>query len=496
MHTKAGPRFCQARRRRFITVQAISRAIENSLPAVATACGMLCADTLPAHAQSCTTSGTSPYQTCTTWQGPQLIPSSIPGGTHSQYTWGPLQPFDLTGAGIGGFMQNWGVQLALNAGSSFTTQAPPINGYRCYMGNFDGSGRSGIACPVDAQINYSLSNGTSLGTVINEPLPSGNYTQVQFISPFDTNANIGNVVDPCLVMDVDGDGTDDIVCGGSVLPTYDNPAGALNNNWGIYRWNGNGFTYSVWTSPGVYSVGFTCIQGQFGGDGLGGLACHQTAGSSTWAILHSTGNGWSVENWTGGPVPSVGGTGGDTGYISFNAPTCPQGDGFTNLTCIIAPSCSPGVDLNGDGVTDLVCSINPSGTTNGAVGFSGSAGAFKSLLPFADSVFQPDVFMAITDLYGTGLAGPFVNYGQGSAQWTFSAATFPTGGGISFASTSFTLSFAVGTAPPSGAAAWGIDNSCVIEDLNGDGIEDIACQLPAGISGNGTWNVALSTRPQ
>jgi hypothetical protein len=452
---------------------------------------------IDAHAQSCTTSGTSPYQTCTTWQGPQLITSSEPNGNQGQYTWGPLQPFDITGAGLGGFMQNWGKQLALNAGNSFSTQTPPTIGiqpYLCYMGNFDGSGRSGMACLADGSIGYSLSNGTSLGTPTIQTIASGNYLQLQFIDPIEQHQRINNVVDPCLVMDVDGDGTDDIVCGGSTLPTYANPAGALNNNWGVYRWNGNGFTYSVWTSPGVYSVGFTCIQGQFTGDGLGGLACHQTKGSSTWSILHSTGSGWAVENWTGGPVPSIAASSGETGYITFN---CTPNQGFTNLTCIVGPGCAPGVDLNGDGMTDLVCAAVVSGNTGAAIGFSGSAGAFKSLLSLPSFSDQLPIFAATTDLYGTGLSGQLASPGQGSTEWTYSTASFPNGGGISYTTISFNLAFPVGAPPPGGPdVEWGQGNSCVVQDLNGDGIEDIACQLPAGISGNGTWNVALSARPQ
>jgi hypothetical protein len=477
----------------------------TALQWLAGASTFLFAATPLAHAQSCTTSGTSPYQTCTTWQGPQLITSSVPSGGQGQYTWGPLQPFDITGAGLGGFMQNWGKQLALNAGGSFSTQTPPTIGisfYLCYMGNFDGSGRSGMACLADGSIGYSLSNGTSLATPTTQTIASGNYLQTQFIDPIVQRQRIGNTVDPCLVMDVDGDGTDDIVCGGSVLPTYDNPAGALNNNWGIYRWNGNGFTYSVWTSPGVYSVGFTCIQGQFTGDGLGGLACHQTGGSASWSMLHSTGTGWAVENWASGPVPSnvTYGTGAtyNTGAIITN---CTNPPGFTNLTCIISPGCAPGTDLNGDGMTDLICqSVIVSGTTGAAIGFAGSAGAFKSLLTLQSFPYQMPIFAATTDLYGTGLSGELVSLAQGSTEWTYSTASFLNGGGISYATTSFNLAFPVGAPPPGGPDVdWNQGNSCVVQDLNGDGIEDIACQAPSSsspITGNGTWNVALSTRPQ
>lgn len=454
---------------------------------------------LAAHdsvAQSCSSNGAWP--TCTTWAGPQLVRS--PGSTTTTFSYNPIDSFDLAASGLNGFAQLMGdgsQTISASTGSTFNTQTISLQSQlvgssyaNCYAGNFDGSGRTGVACPQTGEIQYATSNGTGLSgfvTASSPAIPSGNIWSMRVLESLHDNANYAP--NACLVMDVDGDGTDDLVCGGasgSVPGTSEVPYlshSPSSTQWGVYLSTGNGFTYQTWTGPaGAYSLAMACVQGEFDGDGLADLACHYGSGT-TWTILHSTGTGWAVETWPNGPNLN-------NNCGQYGEGCSPYAEVNGNLVGVAAIQCVPG-DFNGDGLTDVAC-VNSDGSVT--IGFTGASGKFMSTANWAGvsqlaspSFMLPD-YCAVSDLFGVGRAGIICNFSQGSSNWTYLAST-----GSGFNVTNFTTSFAVGD---TGSPGLGEDmgNACIFADLDGDGIKDIACAQPT-LSYSGYWNVALSSRP-
>jgi len=444
----------------------------------------------PANAQC---SGVGPWSTCPTWPGP--LRSQVETGSIYQYAWSALDDIDLNGDGLRDFAQLYGSEpgITLSTGSGFATQSFTA-AWNCYSGNFDGSGRTSVACPSAGNIAYATSNGSALNSFTNIAVASGNIWSSRFIVNADNLAPYP--INPCIVMDVDGDGTDDLVCGGAGGPINPqlNPYPShtpTSIQWGVYLSTGTGFTYKTWAGPaGAYSYGFACVPGEFDGDGMQDLACNfgGSGGSHTtsWLILHSTGIGWQPETWSNGPTGPV------------EQATYSDGCTFvTNSVGVCPVSCVPG-DFNGDGLGDISCD---NGNNTWTIGFAGTSSAFMSVATWngqsVNTLLLPlaSLFSITSDIYGVGRTGILLNFAAGSSNWTYLAPTFAQPGG-SFTQTTFSTPFPVG-ASTGQYDQMTMTSGCIVTDLNGDGIKDLACvqATGSGTGGTGTWNVGLSSRP-
>ena len=101
----------------------------------------------PALAQSCGNSGTAPWATCPTWTGPSWIGYEAVNQGQTQIE-PVLGTIDINGDGISDlfYYSTGGVDIAVTSGTTFTGSSVSTSAADCYTGNFDGSGRSGIAC--------------------------------------------------------------------------------------------------------------------------------------------------------------------------------------------------------------------------------------------------------------------------------------------------------------------------------------------------------------
>ena len=181
--------------------------------AICIAFGVTLFAAIPASAQCALTSGPgpTPWPTCTTWSGPAWVPWTVNLLNQGNAVQPIFAAADINGDGladlvyIDAYMDNMTGNngLALSTGSSFSASTPSLPPGACYQGNFDASGRSGVACISPGQIGYATSNGSGYSAFTKTSL-SGNLVGQRQSAPAIAAPN------PCLVMDVDGDGTDDI----------------------------------------------------------------------------------------------------------------------------------------------------------------------------------------------------------------------------------------------------------------------------------------------
>lgn len=444
----------------------------------------------PALAQCAVTGGPGamPWSTCGTWSGPSwpnegTIYNGQPGAAPV------LASVDFNGDGKSDLVYqglfDYGLSTSLSTGTGFTTATAPATPQPagCYTGNFDGSGRAGIACGNSTDIAFASSTGTGFSS----------FTTVTTNGLWGMNVGspaAGISGNPCFVMDVDGDGTDDIVCGSpaSISGTVTYPS---STSWGVYLSTGGTFKYETWTGPaGGFTQTTGCVVGDFNGDGLKDLACQWSGVTGTkWAMLISTGRGWSNQTWTG---PSSG-----------NTLNCTDTQGNPAACLNLGSTCLVG-DYNGDGIDDIACAL---GNNQWSIGFgggsSGSTSTFKSTATWTvpvgtvSSTYCPASYYCgciPVDMYGTGFTGLLcaTNLTSSATGWAYLASN-----GSSFTATTFSTSWSLLT---NGTGGWGlyqggVQQLCVFADFNGDGIKDVACN-PTGVSNNGTWFMGLSSRPQ
>jgi len=181
----------------------------------------------------------------------------------------------------------------------------PVGG-QCFAADFNGDGKTDLACSDGKDSNWSVALSTGNG--------------------WHTESWSGPVVElpmtrQCLSADFNGDGKADLAC-------YTGNTGSwvvalsTGSGWQSTYWNGGPLLAYEWS---VIPVGGQCFAADFNGDGKTDLACSDGV-DDVWSVSLSNGSGWNTESWSGGPVVEL--------------PMTQQ--------------CLRG-DLNGDGKTDLAC---------------------------------------------------------------------------------------------------------------------------------------------
>src|SRR5204863_438570 len=125
----------------------------------------------------------------------------------------------------------------------------------CLVGDFNGDGKSDIACHSGSGGNWHV--GLSTGSGWNNPVWTGGPGP---------RRPVGN---QCFTGDFNGDGKSDIAC-------YSGSGG----NWYVGLSSGSGWNSPVWTGgPGPrLPVGNQCVVGDFSGDGKSDIACYSGSG--------------------------------------------------------------------------------------------------------------------------------------------------------------------------------------------------------------------------
>jgi len=151
-------------------------------------------------------------------------------------------------------------------------------GFQCLPGDFDGNGKSDIACYTHSHglwhVALSTGSGWAGGAWANGPAP-GSPAAWQCVSGY-----------------FDADRKTDIAC-------YTTSGG----NWHVALSTGSGFTASslIGPAPGN-SGGAQCLSGDYNGDGPFDIACY-TGATGQWHLALSSGSTWVAPGWGGGPAP-------------------------------------------------------------------------------------------------------------------------------------------------------------------------------------------------
>ncbi len=248
----------------------------------------------------------------------------------------------------------------------------------------------------------------------------------------------------CFSGDFNGDGKTDLAC-------YTSNAGV----WSVALSTGSGWQLESWSGgPGpALPVTDQCMTGDFNGDGKTDLACY-TGNTGSWNIALSTGSGWQSEFWNGGPLLV------DEWSI---VPVSGQ--------CAAA-------DFDGDGKTDLACSDGTD--SNWSVALSTGSGWNTASWSGGPVVPLPMTQQCVSgDFNGDGKADLNCWTGEGGG-W---AVTLSTGSGWQ------SSIWSGGPVPVDEWSVVPVPGQCFAADFNGDEKTDLACSN--GV--NGTWNVGLST---
>lgn len=211
--------------------------------------------------------------------------------------------------------------VALSTGSGWNAQtwgAGPSGiqvGSQCLAGDFSGDGKTDIACYSTPTGSWHVAISPETGTI---------WSSTFWYAGPTPELPIGN---QCITGDFNGDGKTDVVC-------YAN----ANGVWHMALSTGSSWDSSFWYNGSWPAKPATnqCMPGDFNGDGKTDIACY-TNGNGVWEVTLSTGAGWDKETWYTGPWPASAGS-----------------------------QCMP-ADFNGDGKTDIACYTNTGGDWHMAI---------------------------------------------------------------------------------------------------------------------------------
>jgi VCBS repeat protein len=380
--------------------------------------------------------------------------------------------------------------IAVNA-AAFGWSAGPAPNFpvtdECFAGDFNGDRKTDVACYISGGVwNVALSTGAGWST----QLWAGGPAPVAL-----------PVTSTCVTGDFNGDRRTDLVCYTGTTGDW-NVSLSTGSGWVSQAWNGGPFLLYNWN---VVAIPGQCFAADFDGDGNTDLACF-TGNAGVVSIALSTGSGWSIESWSGGPgiafpitEQCVAGDFDGDGKMDLDCYTGTPGDwnvalstgsGWVSQAWNGGPSpvyewnvipignqCFA-ADFTGDRKTDLACSDGVDGTwgmslSNGS-GWNTTAWLAGAVVPL------PMTQQCVTgDFNGDGKAD--------MACWT------GTGGGWAVQiSTGAGWQGSIWDGGPVPAYEWNIypvPLQCFTGDFNGDGITDLACYSGSG----GAWNVALSS---
>jgi hypothetical protein len=465
-----------------------------------------------AEAQTFTTSTWTISNPVTTANQPQF-PAGL-AGTSTQ----PISPVlcpvtDVGGTGQPGYLcpyvqnstSDVGYVSATNTGSGYsqsgiTTGVPsPIDYYApfpgCYSGNFDGNGQYSTVCVAVSGPYTYINGGTHVAVNAINYLSWYHATTFQQVTnettmpfPGTTVASQNTSIDGCMVVDVNGDGRDDLACSVIYSPTSgDNDDSSFPEVAAyIYISTPTGFVESPLvlgsTAPDSAYLS-NCLPGDFNGDGLTDFAC---GGGSTWKMFYSVGIG-TVPHFVevDGPGPA--------GFTPGWKATYPQN---------ISDECLTG-DFNGDGRTDIAC-YRSGGQWSVGLATGDNATIFNvQTWTSGPSPLTTSPHTAGGDCWGTALDGSAIGgifcYTGANGQWNYGKRS---GSGTQFTVTTVATGY---TPPPddpptvvsypggkkiyiSGIA---VTTWCALRDFNGDTLPDVACAP----NQTGIVSMLLSVRP-
>jgi hypothetical protein len=361
-------------------------------------------------------------------------------------------------------------QSGLATASSFATTswasgpAPGTVSNECLVGDFNGDGKSDIACYSGGGTwTVALSNG------------SGFSSTTGWTSGVAPSTPISN---QCFAGDYNGDGRTDIAC-------YNNSGG-----WAVALSTGSGFNSFTWAaSTTTIPVTDHCMTGDFNGDGKTDIICYNTS-SVNWSVALSTGSGFNNVIWTGGygvgsPLPDFCFTGdlngdgltdfvcngGTVWNVSFSTGTGfapPQVWSTMYMPYVpVTDACTTG-DFNGDGLTDIICTFGAGYwdvmlSTGTAFNETNWNGAVSPGFPITNQCFAGGVA-------GSGLTD-LTCYSGGGTSWGVSPSS-----GTGFPGVTW-----------SGPSTSSFNTKCLEGDFNGDGEIDIACYTSSG-----NWDVGIA----
>jgi FG-GAP-like repeat len=342
--------------------------------------------------------------------------------------------------GNGSSGTNAGVwNVALSTGNGWQSQlwsggpgpAIPVNG-QCFVGDFDGDGKSDLACYTGGSGNWNVALSTGNGWQLPAQYWNG--------GP-DPALPITNT---CFTGDFNADGKTDLLC---YVPS--------TGNFNVALSTGSGWNSGLWAGgPLFVPLSTQCFTGDLNGDGKTDLT-EYSGGSGIWGATISTGTDFDGSLWSGGPEPSL--------------PVSAQ--------CFAT-------DFNGDHKTDVACYLGngASGPNAGVWNLGLSTGSGWNLESWANGQGPaiPITGQCFTgDFNGDGKADLACFTGFAGGIWGVSLST---GSGWQSAS------WNGGPAPIQEWTETPVGGQCFTGDFNGDGKTDLACY-----SGGGAWQVALSS---
>jgi hypothetical protein len=412
-----------------------------------------------------------------------VLPANVTipnGGTSAQFTitgGGVTNPTSLTITATSATAQS--ATLIVNPATTVNWNGGPQPVgqvfYQCVTGDFNADGKTDLACYTGTSGNWDVA------------LSTGGGWQLQA-----WNGGISGISDvsTCFAGDFNGDGKTDLAC----------PSGT-SGDWDVALSTGGGWQLQAWNG-GAISSGHGCYADDFNGDGKTDLACYYGSpfGSGNWSVSLSTGTGWQLQAWNGGPAPVP---------VSWNCYTGDfNSDGKADIACYTFdgsgawdmgistgsgwdyqvwgggpnppwPSlslrflnCFSG-DFNGDGSTDLACATATGGSWQ--LGLSTGSGWNGQIWSGGPVIALPANNQCFSGDFNDDSKADLVCYSGVGTGW---------GVGLSTGSSWQSGLWNGGPAP--GEPVFG---QCFTGDFNGDGKTDLACYT----GGGGVWAVALSS---